>query len=72
MREEDHCVNELCQGPTVLLSLQKVLDVFLREKPRSVGQDFVEFSELLQLLWGFGQSIKPLGIAPDLKEVVDM
>lgn len=46
------------------------LHVFLGEKPRSVGQDFVEFSELLQLLWGFVQSIQPLRITPDLKEVV--
>jgi len=35
-----------------------------------MGQDFVEFSELLQLLWGTIQAVQPLGIAPDLEEVV--
>lgn len=48
------------------------LDVFLGEKPRSVGQDFVELSELLQLLRGFVQPVQPLRITPDLQEVVYM
>lgn len=48
------------------------LNVLLGEKPRSVGQDFVELSELLQLLRGFKEAIQPLGISPDLKEVVDV
>lgn len=48
------------------------LDVFLGEKPWPVGQDFVELSELLQLLRGFVQAVQPLGVTPDLEEVVDM
>lgn len=46
------------------------LDVFLGEKPRPVCQDFVELSELLQLLRGFVQAVQPLGITPDLEEVI--
>lgn len=46
------------------------LDVFLGEKPGSVGQDFVDLPELLQLLRGLVQAVQPLGIAPDLEEVV--
>lgn len=48
------------------------LHVFLGEKPRPVGQDFVELPELLQLLRGFIQAVQPLGITPDLEEVVHM
>lgn len=102
--EKDDGVDELRQGPAVLLSLQKLLKkisgtffslrrskehwrqccretqtrptalhhsrkitftrypashlhVFLSEEPRSVGQDFVELPELLQLLRGFVQAI---------------
>lgn len=54
----------------MLLCLQKALNVFLGEKPWSVGQDFVEFPELLQLLRGFIQAVQPLGIPPDLEEVI--
>lgn len=52
--------------------LSSHLNVFLGEKPRSVGQDFVELSELLQLLRGFKEAVQPLGISPNLKEVVDV
>lgn len=104
--EKDDGVDELCQGPAVLLSLQKLLKkisktffslrrskehrrhcwretqtrptalhrprettsalrrypashlhMFLGEEPRSVGQDFVELPELLQLSRGFVQAI---------------
>lgn len=95
--EEDHGVDELRQGPAVLLSLHKLLgiknnkrdisesateqrsptysnlyarasatfrpcpaahlDVFLGQEPRSVGQDFVELPERLQLPRGFVQAV---------------
>lgn len=37
-----------------------------------MGQDFVDLTELLQLLRSFVQAVQPLGIPPDLKEVVHM
>lgn len=37
-----------------------------------MGKDFVELSELLQLLRGFKEAVQPLGISPNLKEVVDV
>lgn len=37
-----------------------------------MGQDFVELSQLLQLLRGFIQAVQPLWVAPDLEEVVYM
>lgn len=46
------------------------LHVFLGEKPRPVGQDFVELAELLQLLRGFIQAVEPLRIAANLEEII--
>lgn len=46
--------------------------MLLGEKPGSVCQNLVEFSELLQLLRGFVQTIEPLGITPHLEEVIDV
>lgn len=37
-----------------------------------MGQDFVELSELLQLLRRFVQAVQPLWITPNLEEVVHM
>ena len=46
------------------------LDVFLGEKPRPVGQDFVQLSELLQLLRGFIQTVQPFRISSHLEEII--
>lgn len=54
------------------VSVLKYLDVRLCEQPRPVSQDLVELSQGSQLLRGSLQSVQPLGVSPDLQEVVHM
>lgn len=56
--------------PCVTARLKSYLDVFFGEQPGAVGQDLIELPESLQLLWGFLQTIQPLGITSDLQEVI--
>jgi len=54
------------------VTLKSYLDVFFGEQPRAVGQDLIELLKSLQLLWSFSQTIQPLGITPNLQEVIDV
>lgn len=56
--------------PCVTVRLKSYLNVFFGEQPGAVGQDLIELPESLQLLWGFFQTIQPLGITSDLQEVI--
>ncbi len=50
--------------------LKSYLNVFFGEQPGAMGQDLIELPKSLQLLWGFFQTIQPLGIPSDLQEVI--
>lgn len=56
--------------PGVPVRLKSYLDVFFGEEPRAVGQDLIELPESLKLLWGFLQTIQPLGITSYLQKII--